>query len=145
MLYHPFLILKGILKTPNGNHPDHPIFFYRGDLLMALRKGPYKMHMITWATPEKYQHISDVRTSNMPFIQKVKVPLLQGFCPGQYVANVTTVKQLDHSNKPIIFNIDRDPGETFPLRSSSKEYQNGKGVEQRKEGIQGSIYHDSYG
>ena len=60
MLYHPFLILKGILKTPNRNHPDHPIFFYRGDLLMAVRKGPYKMHMITWATPDKYLHNNDV-------------------------------------------------------------------------------------
>ncbi len=26
---------------------------YRGDLLYAVRKGPYKMHLWTWTTPEK--------------------------------------------------------------------------------------------
>ena len=30
---------------------QRPIFFYRGNLLMAIRQGEYKMHLWTWTTP----------------------------------------------------------------------------------------------
>jgi N-acetylgalactosamine-6-sulfatase len=30
---------------------EHPVFFYRGNLLYAVRQGLYKMHLWTWTTP----------------------------------------------------------------------------------------------
>ena len=51
--FHSFTI-EGALLNPFGEHPDYPVFFYRGDILMAVRFGAYKMHVVTWATPKKY-------------------------------------------------------------------------------------------
>lgn len=30
---------------------ERPIFYYRGNLLMAIRQGDYKMHLWTWTSP----------------------------------------------------------------------------------------------
>ena len=49
-----FFTIEGALLNPLVEHPDYPVFFYRGDILMAVRYGAYKMHVVTWATPEKY-------------------------------------------------------------------------------------------
>ncbi|KAI0214063.1 N-acetylgalactosamine-6-sulfatase [Lamellibrachia satsuma] len=82
-----------------------PVFFYRGNALMAVRHGPYKAHLWTWATPE---HL--LKTTC-------------GFCPGQMVVNVTTSQQVDHSSQPILFHLGKDPGEKFFIKPSSLEYQ----------------------
>ena len=49
---------------------------------------------------------------------------LQGndFCPDADIANVTTTDQVNHERLPILFYIDQDPGEKFPIRVDSKEY-----------------------
>jgi arylsulfatase A len=44
------LDLSGALLK--GETFDRPVFFYRGDLLFAVRFGPYKMHLWTWTTPQ---------------------------------------------------------------------------------------------
>jgi len=36
----------------SGTEVDRPVFFYRGNLLFAVRSGPYKMHLWTWTTPQ---------------------------------------------------------------------------------------------
>lgn len=55
----------------------------------------------------------------------VSVLLLQGinFCPGQEVPGVTTHKQKEHTMQPILFNLGRDPGEKFPIRSVGRKVQ----------------------
>lgn len=49
------------------------------------------------------------------------VNFLQGtnFCPGQDIAGVTTHNQTDHTSKPLLFHIGRDPGEKYPIRYTS--------------------------
>ena len=37
--------------TPGHVDRERPIFYYRGNLLMAIRQGDYKMHLWTWTTP----------------------------------------------------------------------------------------------
>jgi len=61
--------LKSVLLG-QGEDEDRPVFYYRGNLLYALRLGQYKMHLWTWTTPEKElakvctRHLS--RTSILP-------------------------------------------------------------------------------
>jgi hypothetical protein len=33
-------------------HQERSVFYYRGNLLMAIRQGSYKMHLWTWTTPD---------------------------------------------------------------------------------------------
>ena len=44
---------------------ERPVFFYRGDLLFAVRMGPYKMHLWTWTTPQsELDKVSFITTNN---------------------------------------------------------------------------------
>ncbi|XP_042891064.1 N-acetylgalactosamine-6-sulfatase-like [Penaeus japonicus] len=89
-------------------HPEleiaRPVFFYRGDRLMAIRLGGYKLHLWTWSTPTN--------------------ELQKGinYCPGAEVANLTTPTPTDHSARPILFNIEADPSERYPVPPHSEEY-----------------------
>ena len=42
---------------------------------------------------------------------------MQGYhyCPGQFIANVTTAKLTDYTEQPLLFDIHKDPGEKYPL------------------------------
>uniref|UniRef100_A0A3B4F6K0 N-acetylgalactosamine-6-sulfatase n=1 Tax=Pundamilia nyererei TaxID=303518 RepID=A0A3B4F6K0_9CICH len=82
-----------------------PIYYYRGNELMAVRLGEYKAHYWTWSN------------SWEEFRQGIN------FCPGEEVPNVTTHEQKEHTLQPLIFHLGRDPGEKFPLSVLSKEYQ----------------------
>ncbi|KAK7082171.1 hypothetical protein SK128_002731, partial [Halocaridina rubra] len=95
--------LANALHHPELSFP-RPVFYYRGDLLMAIRKGAYKMHLWTWSTPE-YELEKGI-----------------DYCPGFLVPNVTTSNQTDHSDRPLLFNIDKDPGERYPVESHTAEY-----------------------
>ena len=45
-------------------------------------------------------------------------------CPGAWLENVTTTDMRHHGDlSPVIFHLGRDPGERFPLRPDSGEYQ----------------------
>ncbi|KAK0149297.1 N-acetylgalactosamine-6-sulfatase [Merluccius polli] len=84
---------------------DRPIFYYRGNQLMAVRLGPYKVHYWTWSNSwEEFK--SGIN-----------------FCPGQEVPGVTTHTQKEHTMVPIIFHLGRDPGEKYPISVLSSEYQ----------------------
>ncbi|RUS86588.1 hypothetical protein EGW08_005669 [Elysia chlorotica] len=82
-----------------------PIFYYRGDLLMAVRVGNYKAHLWTWANSlEEFQKGTD-------------------FCPGQNVQNMTVRQQEDHSQQPLLFNLAKDYGEKYQIKPNSAEYK----------------------
>ncbi|XP_038664359.1 N-acetylgalactosamine-6-sulfatase, partial [Scyliorhinus canicula] len=82
-----------------------PVFYYRGNELMAVRFGGYKAHYWTWTNSweELQQGIN--------------------FCPGQNVTGVTTHDQQDYTIQPLLFQLGRDPGEKYPIRVSHQEYE----------------------
>nr|XP_035975713.1 N-acetylgalactosamine-6-sulfatase isoform X2 [Halichoerus grypus] len=83
-----------------GQLTDRPIFYYRGNTLMAVTLGQYKAHFWTWTNSwEEFRQGVD-------------------FCPGQNVSGVTTHTQEEHTKLPLIFHLGRDPGERYPLRCS---------------------------
>ncbi|XP_044111489.1 N-acetylgalactosamine-6-sulfatase isoform X1 [Neovison vison] len=87
-----------------GQLTDRPIFYYRGNTLMAVTLGQYKAHFWTWTNSwEEFRQGID-------------------FCPGQNVSGVTTHTQEDHTELPLVFHLGRDPGERFPLSFASPEY-----------------------
>ncbi|XP_015272850.1 PREDICTED: N-acetylgalactosamine-6-sulfatase, partial [Gekko japonicus] len=88
-----------------GKLIDRPIFYYRGNEMMAVRTGLYKAHYWTWSN------------SWEEFGQGID------FCPGQNVSGVTTHTQEEHTQLPLLFHLGRDPGEKYPISFSSLEYQ----------------------
>ncbi|KAF2987981.1 hypothetical protein EK904_008669 [Melospiza melodia maxima] len=88
-----------------GKLIDRPIFYYRGNELMAVRAGLYKAHFWTWSNSWE-EHSKGI-----------------DFCPGQSVAGVTTHSQEEHTYLPLLFHLGRDPGEKYPLSFPSEEYQ----------------------
>ncbi|XP_043455815.1 N-acetylgalactosamine-6-sulfatase [Prionailurus bengalensis] len=94
-------LLPAVLR---GRLTDRPIFYYRGDTLMAVTLGQYKAHFWTWTNSwEEFRQGVD-------------------FCPGQNVSGVTTHTQEEHTKLPLIFHLGRDPGERYPLSFASAEY-----------------------
>ncbi|XP_029904575.1 N-acetylgalactosamine-6-sulfatase isoform X1 [Myripristis murdjan] len=95
-----------LAHAPQNTSPaDRPIFYYRGNELMAVRIGPYKAHYWTWSN------------SWEEFKKGIN------FCPGQEVLGVTTHNQTEHTLEPIIFHLGRDPGEKYPISVLTREYQ----------------------
>ncbi|XP_063684641.1 N-acetylgalactosamine-6-sulfatase-like [Bolinopsis microptera] len=83
---------------------DRPIWYYRGNEMMAVRVGAYKAHYWMWT-----EFGND--------------PVSFTFCQGQYIKNVTVHDQVDHSDAPVLFNVNRDPGEKYIIAIKSKEYK----------------------
>ncbi|XP_010771349.1 N-acetylgalactosamine-6-sulfatase [Notothenia coriiceps] len=99
------LDLTPVLLNQPHKQGNRPIFYYRGNELMAVRIGQYKAHYWTWSN------------SLEEFNKGVN------FCPGEEVPGVTTHDQKEHTLQPILFHLGRDPGEKFPISVSSHEYQ----------------------
>ncbi|CAM9487350.1 unnamed protein product [Lampetra fluviatilis] len=100
--------LDGLDLSPalfNNQTIPRPVFYYRGNELMAVRCGAYKAHLWTWSN------------SWEEFKQGVN------FCPGQHVDDVTTHNQTEHTSLPLIFHLGRDPGEKYPISPTEAEYQ----------------------
>ncbi|KAL2088478.1 hypothetical protein ACEWY4_015377 [Coilia grayii] len=94
-------VLDGLDLRPvlfNNSVIDRPIFYYRGNEMMAVRVGPYKAHYWTWSN------------SWEEFNKGIN------FCPGEEVAGITTHTQEEHTLQPLIFHLGRDPGEKYPIR-----------------------------
>ncbi|MCJ8747417.1 hypothetical protein PDJAM_G00153280 [Pangasius djambal] len=83
---------------------ERPVFYYRGNEMMAVRVGLYKAHYWTWTN------------SWEEFNQGIN------FCPGQEVPGVTNHTQKEHTMQPLIFHLGRDPGEKQPISVLSEEY-----------------------
>ncbi|XP_053282218.1 N-acetylgalactosamine-6-sulfatase [Pleuronectes platessa] len=98
------LDLTPVLLSRSHTLQDRPIFYYRGDELMAVRLGQHKAHYWTW-------------TNSLTEFKKGI-----DFCPGQNVPDVTTHDQKEHTPYPILFHLGRDPGEKFPIRVFNPEY-----------------------
>lgn len=101
-------IIDGLDLSPvlfNNSLLDRPIFYYRGNQMMAVRIGQYKAHYWTWSN------------SWEEFNKGIN------FCPGQEVPGVTTHTQEEHTMLPLIFHLGRDPGERFPISVLSEEYE----------------------
>uniref|UniRef100_H2YV45 Sulfatase N-terminal domain-containing protein n=1 Tax=Ciona savignyi TaxID=51511 RepID=H2YV45_CIOSA len=45
------------------------------------------------------------------------------FCRGEYIANVTTHEQVNRTLDPVVFQLGRDPGEKYSMKSSLSEYK----------------------
>ncbi|XP_075045137.1 N-acetylgalactosamine-6-sulfatase isoform X2 [Mixophyes fleayi] len=105
--------IDGIDLSPvilEGKVIERPIFYYRGNELMAVRLGLYKAHYWTWSN--SWEELS------------------QGinFCPGQNITGVTTHDQVQHDINPLLFHLGRDPGEKYPISVRSTEYQSAMSV-----------------
>uniref|UniRef100_A0A1A8RQD1 N-acetylgalactosamine-6-sulfatase n=4 Tax=Nothobranchius TaxID=28779 RepID=A0A1A8RQD1_9TELE len=99
------LDLTPVLLNSSKELENRPVFYYRGNELMAVRIGQYKAHYWTWIN------------SWDEFKSGVN------FCPGEEVPGVTTHDQTEHSLQPLVFHLGRDPGEKYPLSVLSDEYQ----------------------
>ncbi|CAH3139558.1 unnamed protein product [Porites lobata] len=102
------VVLDGIDLTPtlfNHTITDRPVFFYRGNEMMAIRYGLYKAHYWTWTNGWEEFH----RGVN--------------YCRGENVAGVTTHDQMNYTSSPVLFHLGRDPGEKYPIESSTPEYK----------------------
>ncbi|KAK2819700.1 hypothetical protein Q7C36_021346 [Tachysurus vachellii] len=89
----------------NNSVIERPVFYYRGNEMMAVRLEMYKAHYWTWTN------------SWEEFKKGIN------FCPGQEVPGVTNHIQMEHTMQPLIFHLGRDPGEKQPISVLSKEYQ----------------------
>lgn len=101
-------VLDGISLTKTllqSKEFQRPIFYYRGDELMAVRLGLYKIHLWTWTN------------SIEEFNKGVN------FCPGESIENVTTHDQVNRTTEPLLFHIGRDPGEKYIIRPHTTEYR----------------------
>lgn len=84
---------------------DRPVFYYRGDELMAVRYGMYKAHFWCWLN------------SYEEFKQGID------FCPGMDLEGRTSHNQLNHTGQPLLFHLGRDPGEKYEISHTSNEYK----------------------
>ncbi|XP_052230670.1 N-acetylgalactosamine-6-sulfatase-like [Dreissena polymorpha] len=89
---------------------ERPLFYYRGNELMAVRLGDYKAHLWTWTN------------SLQEFNKGID------FCPGENIENVTTHAQVNNTMQPLLFHIGRDPGEKYVIRPNTVEYKQNIGV-----------------
>ncbi|XP_055949788.1 N-acetylgalactosamine-6-sulfatase-like [Argiope bruennichi] len=96
-------ILPSLIK---GKNIDRPVFYYRGNELMAARYGLYKAHFWCWTN------------SREEFSQGID------FCPGMDLKGMTSHDQLNHTAQPLVFHLGRDPGEKYRLNPQSLEYKN---------------------
>jgi len=89
----------------HGKNVERPIFYYRGNLLYAVRLGQYKAHYWTWSNGmDEYSHGID-------------------FCPGENVARLTTHTQTNHTDQPLLIDLGADPGEKYILNPNSAVYR----------------------
>ncbi|XP_015792730.1 N-acetylgalactosamine-6-sulfatase-like [Tetranychus urticae] len=85
--------------------PDRPIYFYRGNRLMAIRYGLYKAHFWTW-TNSWAQFKTGI-----------------DFCPGSFVQGITTHTPSNYTSSPRLFHLGRDPSEHYVIPVNSAEYK----------------------
>ena len=131
--------VAGILLGEDDSNTGHPVYFYRGNLLYAVRWKQYKVmdggsfkevsilfyikaHFWTWTTPPEELE----RGTNRIQFSVITILVMSGIdhCPGSFVENVTTTEMRHHGDTdPVIFHLGRDPGEKFPLGKNSPDYK----------------------
>ncbi|CAN7992405.1 unnamed protein product [Ixodes hexagonus] len=98
------ILLNDYQRHDEDIRPNLPVFYYRGNELMAVRKGLYKAHF--WCWTDSWQ---DFRAG-------------LDFCPGAMVQGVTTHEPRNYTAQPVLFHLGRDPGEKFSILTESAEY-----------------------
>lgn len=94
-----------LIDKPGATLEKDSIFYYRGNGLYAVRVGDFKAHYWTWTLDPR----SLLRRGNP--------------CSRVCIENFTTEELTDHNDRPFLFHLGRDPGETFPIDPSTEEYQ----------------------
>lgn len=101
-------IVDGIDLSPvlfQQKNIDRPLFYYRGNEMMAVRLGMYKAHYWTWTNSiQEFNHGVN-------------------FCPGESIENVTTHDQVNNTLQPLLFHLGRDPGEKYIIKHHTEEYK----------------------
>ncbi|XP_035669612.1 arylsulfatase-like [Branchiostoma floridae] len=95
------ILLEKAPAVPTSKLPPSPrtLFHYCSDRLMAVRYGEYKAHFYSMELPTNY---TEHCPSGVP-----KVEYYTSFdCYGPHIT---------HHEPPLLYNIDRDPGELYPL------------------------------
>ncbi|RWS09708.1 N-acetylgalactosamine-6-sulfatase-like protein [Dinothrombium tinctorium] len=89
----------------NNSAFERPVFYYRGNLFMAIRYGHFKAHFYTWTNSWK-QFNTGI-----------------DFCPGVNISEFTSHILTNHTLNPKLFHISRDPSEKYEIKASSQEYK----------------------
>ncbi|RWS27346.1 N-acetylgalactosamine-6-sulfatase-like protein [Leptotrombidium deliense] len=89
----------------DGKTFERPIFYYRGNVLMAVRQGPYKAHFFTWTNSWQQFHTGI------------------DFCPGVNTSDFTSHEFTNHTLNPKLFHVLRDPGEKYEIKPHTQEYK----------------------
>ncbi|XP_053214875.1 N-acetylgalactosamine-6-sulfatase-like isoform X1 [Panonychus citri] len=100
-----FSFASSLINPMNFSQPDRPVYFYRGNRLMAIRYGQYKAHWFTW-TNSLAQFSTGI-----------------DFCPGSFVPGITTHTLSNYTLSPALFHLGRDPGERYLIPTHSLEYK----------------------
>lgn len=102
--------LKSLLLNTNNSSPHEFLFHYCSSRLMAVRHGPFKVHFVT----QRLANVTMAGYSNTDCVQgSPKGEIFAGWgCFG-----TTTTEH----NPPLIFNIDNDPSEEYPLLADEYE------------------------
>uniref|UniRef100_A0A915DUK8 Sulfatase N-terminal domain-containing protein n=1 Tax=Ditylenchus dipsaci TaxID=166011 RepID=A0A915DUK8_9BILA len=113
--------LQGYSDNPGARYNDvkhhlqekvgkrRPIYFYCNKNLMAIRYGDFKIHYMT-----------------SPIFKNFTDPNLEEWCPegkpkkDWYVSQTCPENQLIHHSPPLIYDLQRDPYELYPINNQSK-------------------------
>ncbi len=98
--------IKDILYYPESKSPHEIMFFHCEHLVMAVRYKQFKIHYRTVPIMSRRENLKNC---------KAGIPRRDFFM--QYDCKRSTVLK-----EPLIFNIESDPGEEYPLPSSSYTY-----------------------
>lgn len=100
--------IDGIDLSPvlfNRSEIMRPVYYYRGNELMAIRYGLYKAHFWCWSNSwEEYNQGID-------------------YCPGENLTGITSHVQLNYTSQPLLFHLGRDPGEKYKISPNTMEYK----------------------
>ncbi|XP_077992422.1 arylsulfatase-like [Glandiceps talaboti] len=100
--------IKSVLLN-NGPSPHEILFFYCDDRLSAVRFGPYKVHFLTHAIPSD-EYLRNISCMDGGF------PTENFFHCFYCYDDCVTIQ-----NPPLVYNVEKDPGERFPLSPHQHE------------------------
>ncbi|KAI8513334.1 hypothetical protein Bbelb_099730 [Branchiostoma belcheri] len=95
----PILLKTSAAPTSKSTPSPRTLFHYCSDRLMAVRQGGYKAHFYSMELPSNYTEHCPGGVPNVEYYSFYD-------CYGSHIT---------HHDPPLLFNIDRDPGELYPL------------------------------
>ncbi|XP_019618827.1 PREDICTED: arylsulfatase-like [Branchiostoma belcheri] len=95
----PILLKTSAAPTSKSTPSPRTLFHYCSNRLMAVRQGGYKAHFYSMELPSNYTEHCPGGVPNVEYYSFYD-------CYGSHIT---------HHDPPLLFNIDRDPGELYPL------------------------------